>query len=86
MQAATKSNANILDASFHQFEPFGVSGVVLIAESHFSMHSWPEEAYVAIDIFTCGEEMDPHIAISELKSGFEADETKITVITRGTYR
>jgi len=54
VSAAKDSGATVLDKSFHHFAPQGVSGVVLIAESHLSLHTWPEHAYAAVDIFTCG--------------------------------
>ena len=50
--AAQKSGATIINSSFHTFEPQGVSGVVIIAESHFTIHAWPEHDYAAVDIFT----------------------------------
>jgi S-adenosylmethionine decarboxylase proenzyme len=54
LAAATRARATVLGHHFHQFAPHGVSGVVIIAESHISIHTWPEHAYAAVDIFTCG--------------------------------
>ncbi|MEM8528063.1 MAG: adenosylmethionine decarboxylase [Bacteroidota bacterium] len=62
-KAAMEMGATILSSNFHPFAPIGVSGVVIIKESHLTVHTWPEYAYAAIDIFTCGElEMEKGIA------------------------
>ncbi len=82
LRAAKKSNATILKHFFHQFKPTGVSGIVVIAESHLSIHTWPEKNYAAIDIFTCGE-MDIKTAIDEFKKGFNAKKATYNIIPRG---
>lgn len=84
MRAARECGATILDDHFHQFQPMGVSGVVLIAESHISVHTWPENGFAAADIFTCGE-MNPQVAIDIMREGFHAKETSMSmkVIVRG---
>ena len=82
LKAAVKSQATILQQFFHQFDPFGVSGVVFIAESHFSIHTWPEDRYAGLDILTCGE-MCPELAIEELRMLLEAKTVKTKVIARG---
>ncbi len=84
LRAAKECGATILDDYFHQFEPIGVSGVVLIAESHISVHTWPENGFAAADIFTCGE-MKPQVAIDIMREGFRAKETtmKVKVVVRG---
>ncbi len=84
LRAAKECGATILDDYFHQFEPIGVSGVVLIAESHISVHTWPENGFAAADIFTCGE-MKPHVAIDIMREGFRAKETttKVKVVVKG---
>lgn len=81
-RSAVNSRATIIDDLYFQFEPAGVSGVIFIAESHFSIHTWPQDNYVGFDILTCGE-MDPEIAIEELKEGFGAKRMKVKVIPRG---
>ncbi len=81
VDAAKKSQATILNEFYHQFNPYGVSGVILIAESHFTIHTWPEDCYAAVDIFTCGE-MDSEAAIELMKSRFKA-ETHIKILKRG---
>ncbi len=84
LRAAKECGATILDDYFHQFQPIGVSGVVLIAESHISVHTWPENGFAAADIFTCGE-MKPQVAIDIMREGFRAKETtmKVKVVVRG---
>src|SRR5690606_10723787 len=68
---------------FHQFSPQGVSGVVVISESHLAIHTWPELGYAAIDVFTCGERVDPWDACNYLIANFKAESTKTTEIERG---
>ncbi len=84
LRSAKECGATILDDYFHQFQPMGVSGVVLIAESHISVHTWPENGFAAADIFTCGE-MKPQVAIDIMREGFRAKETtmKVKVVVRG---
>ena len=66
LKAAKASKATIIKYFFHQYQPFGVTGVILISESHFSIHTWPEDAYVTFDILTCGK-MFPLKAIEIIK-------------------
>jgi S-adenosylmethionine decarboxylase len=82
-KAITACRANLLEMKLHQFSPYGgVSGVAIISESHFSIHSWPEYNYAAIDIFVCGE-ADPYQAIPVFKQGFETNNIQITEFKRG---
>ena len=81
--AATASGATILHSHMHHFSPFGgVSGVVLLAESHISIHTWPERDYAAIDIFMCGD-CDPEDAIPVLQSQFGPANISVQNIRRG---
>ncbi len=84
LRAAKECGATILDDHFHQFQPIGVSGVVLIAESHISIHTWPESGFAAADIFTCGE-MKPQVAIDIMREGFRAKAASMSmkVVVRG---
>jgi len=66
LKAADDSHATVINSSFHKFEPQGVSGVVIIAESHFTVHAWPEHDYAAVDIFTCGDSIDLKKAVDSL--------------------
>ncbi|MDX2302883.1 MAG: adenosylmethionine decarboxylase [Microscillaceae bacterium] len=84
MQEATiKSGATIVGSHFHTFNPHGVSGVIIIAESHLSIHTWPEYGYAAVDIFTCGEVIDADKAFVHLKEGFKAGHTSTIEMKRG---
>lgn len=78
LKAAKVSGATVLDYSFHVFEPQGVSGVVIIAESHFSVHAWPEHDYAAVDLFTCSESIDLKKAIESIKTSLGAEETIVS--------
>ena len=82
LEAARASGAHIIAHHFHQFSPHGVSGVILIGESHFTIHTWPEDAYAAIDFFTCGS-MDPEKALAVMKEHFKASDARIQKLERG---
>ena len=82
-KAAQKSGAHVLDSKFHMFSPFGVSGVVLIAESHLSIHTWPQYNYAAIDIFTCSFNMKPWDSVKYLKKCLEAKTYNTKEFKRG---
>ncbi len=84
VDAVNVSKATIIKPLFHQFNPHGVSGVVVIAESHFSVHTWPEYGYCALDIFTCGEQIDSDKALHFLKEKFKAKSMSIMELKRGT--
>ncbi len=83
LEAAKASGATLLESAFHQFEPQGVSGFLFIAESHFSVHTWPEAAYAGVDIFTCGETMNAQAAIDLLTKAFSAKRTDVKTMPRG---
>jgi S-adenosylmethionine decarboxylase len=83
VNAADYSGATVLKTAFQNFSPQGVSGVVIIAESHLTIHSWPEYSYCAIDVFTCGTKVDPWKAIEHLEKAFESKMTEITDFLRG---
>lgn len=85
-QAASAAGATVLRTAFQDFNPQGVSGVVIIAESHLTIHTWPEHRYAAVDIFTCGSEVDPWKAVGFLKQGLEAAETQVREFQRGFPR
>lgn len=84
LSAATRCGSTIIEHHFHQFSPHGVSGVILIAESHFSVHTWPEENFVAVDVFTSGQVMKPEVAIEILEEAFRAERVDTLVVTRGS--
>jgi S-adenosylmethionine decarboxylase len=81
--AAKKANAEIIKVVFHRFEPHGVSGVVVISESHLTIHTWPELQYAAIDIFTCGEHVDPWVALDSITQTLKAEDANVIEISRG---
>lgn len=83
ISAAKEAQATIIDSSFHEFNPFGVSGVVVIAESHLTIHTWPEYGYAAVDIFTCGDVIKPEIAASYLIKQFECKNPSLVEMKRG---
>lgn len=82
-QAAEVAGATVLKTAFQNFNPQGVSGVVVIAESHLTIHSWPEYGYAAVDIFTCGTKVDPWKAASFLKQELEAMDIQVKDFERG---
>jgi S-adenosylmethionine decarboxylase len=81
--AAKISNATLLKSEFHDFgEGYGITGVSLLAESHMSVHTWPEHKYAAVDIYMCGE-TDPYEALDALKDRFSPTHLNITEHKRG---
>ena len=84
---AAKAAKNIpLKVTIYKFNPQGITGVVLLAESHISISTWPEINYVAIDIFTCGEKSMPYKALEYLKKEFQPKKVKIKEIKRGVIK
>ena len=83
LTAAIESGATVLGESFHPFHPYGVSGVVVIAESHLSIHTWPEYNYAAADIFTCGDSVQPERAAEILIEQLGAKNHSVVEIQRG---
>jgi S-adenosylmethionine decarboxylase len=82
-QAAADTGATILHGHFHHFgEGYGVSGVLVLAESHVSIHTWPERGYAALDIFVCGG-CDPYRALPALKAGFSPGRVQLAEHKRG---
>lgn len=81
--AAKKAKATIISTSFHEFNPFGISGVVVIAESHLTIHTWPEYSYAAVDIFTCGDTIKPEVAAAYLVKAFECKNPSLVEMKRG---
>lgn len=81
--AALEAGATIVTSAFHTFNPFGVSGVIVIAESHLSIHTWPEYGYAAVDIFTCGEIVDPWKAFAFLREKLQSGHFSTMEMKRG---
>lgn len=82
-KAARVCGATVVQSTFHRFQPYGVSGVVVISESHLAIHTWPEYGYASVDLYTCGEEVEPMKAYEYLKAVFESQETEIQSLKRG---
>ncbi len=83
LKAAIDCGAVVLGNQFHHFNPQGVSGVVVIAESHLSIHTWPEFGYAAVDVFTCGTAVNPEIAAEVLIDGLTAKNHSLLEVPRG---
>lgn len=85
LEGVRRSGATIVSDTFHTFSPHGVSGVVVIAESHVAIHTWPEHGYAAVDIFTCGETIDPWVIQKYLEVEFEAGNVSSMEMKRGLF-
>jgi S-adenosylmethionine decarboxylase len=83
IEAANECGATVLGESFHQFSPQGVSGVVVIAESHLVIHTWPEYGYAAVDIFTCGDAVEPEKAAELLVEKLGTNSHSVIKMQRG---
>ncbi len=81
-RAAKLANATVLNLISNKFEPQGVTAIALLAESHISIHTWPESNYSAVDIFTCGQNMLPELASQHLIEALKAGEHSLRVIQR----
>jgi len=81
--AALEAKATIVEVAFHEFSPFGISGMVVIAESHLAIHTWPEYGYAAVDVFTCGDLIDPRVAAQFLIEKFQSKNPSIIEMKRG---
>ena len=81
-RAAKLAKATVLNLISNKFEPQGVTAIALLAESHISIHSWPESNYSAVDIFTCGQNMQPELASQYLIETLNAEEHFLRVLKR----
>ncbi|MTI88779.1 MAG: S-adenosylmethionine decarboxylase proenzyme [Balneolaceae bacterium] len=86
LSAVKTAKATIISHSFHKFSPYGVSGVVVIAESHVSIHTWPEYNYAAVDIFTCGDTIDPWLIQEQLKEAYGSQNVSSMEMKRGLFK
>ena len=80
--AAKLANAKVLNLISNKFEPQGVTAIALLSESHLSIHTWPEANYSAVDVFTCGQKMQPDISCKYLIQALMAEEHLLRVINR----
>jgi S-adenosylmethionine decarboxylase proenzyme len=85
VNACIVGKATVVTHTFHSFSPFGVSGVVVIAESHVAIHTWPEHNYAAVDIFTCGETIEPWVLFDFLKEKLGSSHVSQMELKRGLF-
>ncbi|HEX8012820.1 MAG TPA: adenosylmethionine decarboxylase [Casimicrobiaceae bacterium] len=85
INAARAAGATIVETVFHKFSPWGISGVVVIAESHLAIHIWPENRYAAVDVFTCGAKVRMDVASAFLAREFQSGRTLQRRFTRGDH-
>jgi S-adenosylmethionine decarboxylase len=83
VHAADASGATILDIRCHRFDPQGVSILLLLSESHFTIHTYPEKGFVAIDCYTCGETVDPQMAVDQLLQRLKPEKVFFKKLVRG---
>ena len=83
VDAARFAHANIVDVVFHTFNPHGISGVIVIAESHLAIHTWPEYNFASADVYTCGTEINPWRAYNYMVKRFKAKNTTAIEMKRG---
>lgn len=83
VEAVKRSKSIPLEIAIHKFHPQGITGVIILAESHIALHAWPEYNYLAVDIFTCGKETTPFKALEYLKKEFKPKEVEVKVVKRG---
>ncbi len=85
VSAALSAGAEVRETAFHRFSPQGVSGVVVISESHLAIHTWPELGYAAVDVFTCGSRVDPWVALNAIVADFQGSDVKAIEVKRGLF-
>lgn len=85
VNAALEAGAEVREVVFHKFSPQGVSGVVVISESHLAIHTWPELGYAAVDVFTCGDKVNPWDACNFLAEMFGANSVDAKETQRGIF-
>lgn len=83
VRAALDAGAEVREVVFHQFAPQGVSGVVIISESHLTIHSFPEHEYASVDVYTCGERISPHVAVKVISEALGSKVTEEVEFPRG---
>ena len=83
LECAEMVNATVICTNFHHFEPYGVSGVVVISESHMTIHTWPEFKYAAVDVFTCSSKMESYKCLDFLAAKFHSKNFSSKYIPRG---
>lgn len=85
VESALRAGAEVREVTFHKFSPQGVSGVVIISESHLTIHTWPELGYAAVDVFTCGDRINPWNACDLITEYLKANNMTATEVKRGIF-
>jgi len=83
VEAAEKCGATVLSVQYKQFDPQGATVLVLLSESHLSIHTYPERGFAALDCYTCGEAVDPEVAINYLLEIFKPETIHPKLLKRG---
>jgi len=83
LNSAKEANLHVVEFNFHKFNPIGISGVTILAESHITIHTWPEYGFAAIDAFTCGESFDPTQVCRLIGEKLESQEINLSELKRG---
>lgn len=86
VECCRKANLTVVEVTFHKFEPIGISGVVVLAESHVTIHTWPEYNFASIDAFTCGENMSPDEVCKLIGESLNSKHIKIKNVKRGELK
>lgn len=84
-EAVARSRATLVELVVHPFSPHGASGVAVIAESHIAVHTWPEERYFSLDVYTCGEKTVPEAAVEVFKERFQPKRVQVVELPRGRW-
>jgi S-adenosylmethionine decarboxylase len=84
-EAVRRSRATLVQLVVHPFSPYGASGVAVIAESHIAIHTWPEEGYFSLDVYTCGEKALPEAALEVFKERFQPQRIQVVELPRGRW-
>ena len=83
LEATEKMKATRVAHKFHKFAPQGVSGAIIIEESHLTIHTWPEYGYAAVDFYSCGNAVNPHLGVEVLKNRLDSKNINVTELLRG---
>ena len=83
VETAKEMKATVVESVFHHFNPWGVSGAVVISESHLTIHTWPEFGYAAVDLFTCGDTINPWVGFDNLENKLKAKRSESMEVARG---
>ena len=86
MEACEETNLNIVEFKFHKFEPYGLSGICILKESHLAIHTWPEYNFASVDAFTCGTKMDPELVCQVVARKLNSKNVDIKKFDRGNIK